>query len=55
MMTATELKEKLDILTYMAENDYPFGAKTFDFYVNAFTVDDLRYLLTKWVGEDPTA
>lgn len=50
-----ELNEKLDLLTYMAENGYPFGARDFDYYVKTFTAKDLRDLLTAWVGEDPTA
>ena len=49
------MTEKLELLQYMAENDYPFGSKTMDDYIALFTVEELRYLLSIWLGEDPTA
>lgn len=50
-----DYNEKLEILAYMAENDYPFGGKTMDDYCKTFTVEDLRFLCSAWIGEDPTA
>ena len=50
-----DYNEKLEILAYMAENDYPFGSKTMDDYCKTFTVEDLRFLCNAWIGEDPTA
>ena len=50
-----DYNEKLEILAYMAENDYPFGGKTMDDYCKTFTVEDLRFLCNAWIGEDPTA
>lgn len=49
------MNEKMDILQYMAENRYPFGGRDMDYYMDTFTVEDLRDLLTAWMGEDPTA
>lgn len=50
-----DYNEKLEILAYMAENNYPFGIRTMEYYCNTFTVEDLRFLCNSWMNEDPTA
>lgn len=47
------MNEKMDILVYMMENGYSLGDHDMDFFLENFSLEELRQWCARFMGEDP--